>query len=117
LASFELGDSQPKLRVEWVVLQLTTFKHNEYNFLLTALADDQHLGTGQQVQSVLEATQQSLLEIFEKKSLENNPDREEVDFLAAENNGLTACIVERGDKDGMFGRCYTTTVELARPKD
>ncbi|PMD32790.1 hypothetical protein L207DRAFT_590480 [Hyaloscypha variabilis F] len=117
LASFELGDSQPNLRAEWVVLQLTTFKHNEYNFLLAALADDQRLGTGQHVQSVLEATQQSFLEICGKQSLENNPDREGVDFLAAEKNGLTARIVEKGEKDRMFGRCYTTTAELARLKD
>jgi len=109
LACFELDDSQPNLRTEWVVLQLTTFNHGDYN-RLAAFEDEMCPPHGQDAQSTAATIQQNILELGEKKLLDPNPEYDGVNFVAAEANGLTARIIEKCEADQMFGKPYETVV-------
>ncbi|KAE9382057.1 hypothetical protein N431DRAFT_16849 [Stipitochalara longipes BDJ] len=117
LRCFESDSSQPHLRAEWVVLQLKTFKHDQYNNLLAELATEYYPGADKDVQSVSEAPQQDFVEWYKKQWLADRPKSDRFDRLPAHPKSWDHLIAEVGEKDQMFGKPYKSPAEITLLKE
>jgi hypothetical protein len=119
LRYFENNDNQPNLRMEWAVLQLIDFKHENYKALQTALSKTQEKGpkADQNLQSAA-FTRLNILELATKQWLDLNvAGPSAVNFSASEASRLTALVVKQTGTDRMFGKNYKTKAEFRQLKE
>jgi hypothetical protein len=119
LRCFQNNGNQPNLRMEWAVLQLIDFKHENYKALQTALSKTQEKGpeADQNLQSAA-FTRLNILELATKQWLDLNvAGPSAVNFSASEAGGLTALIVKQAGTDRMFGQNYKTKAEFRQLKE
>jgi hypothetical protein len=119
LRCFENNNNQPNLRMEWAVLQLIDFNHENYKALQTALSKTQEKSpkADQNLQSAA-FTRLNILELATKQWLDINvTGPSAVNFSASEAGVLTALIVKQAGTDRMFGRNYKTKAEFRQLKE